>query len=132
MPENLLNKNQLKATPQRIAIIKEIMKAGHIDIHELHKRLILYFPSISLATVYKNIDTLLESSIIKELNVAHQKKKYELLQSSHAHMVCTVCGKITDVQINTDCIVEQIKDKKFHYHSCDVYFYGICDECSKK
>jgi Fur family peroxide stress response transcriptional regulator len=53
--KELLQKSKLKATPQRVAILKSIEKLGHASIEEIYEDIKENFPSISLATIYKNI-----------------------------------------------------------------------------
>ena len=45
---SLLKNYDLKVTPQRIAIIEELYKNGHMNIDDLYRKLIDRFPSVSL------------------------------------------------------------------------------------
>ena len=47
----LLKDYNLKVTPQRIAIVDELHKHGHMNIDSLYQVLLVKFPSISLATI---------------------------------------------------------------------------------
>ena len=51
----LLKDNNLKVTPQRLTIVEELYVNGHMNIDQVYKSLQEKFPSISLATIYKNI-----------------------------------------------------------------------------
>ncbi len=55
MFEKILKENHLKITPQRLAILKEIQKFGHISIDEIYENVKESNPSMSLATIYKNL-----------------------------------------------------------------------------
>lgn len=57
---NLLKEYDLKVTPQRVAIVEELYKNGHMNIDDLYKKLLSKFPSVSLATIYKNINAMIE------------------------------------------------------------------------
>ncbi len=130
----LLEHTPLKATPQRLAILKEIEQAGHIDLDTIYKNISKTFPSMSLATVYKNLHLLKEYGVIKELSIKDRKSKYEIAaQPKHHHLICKVCGEVTDIFIDTSQIDKQIKEMEgFSAEHCEVYCYGICNKCKQK
>ena len=132
--KELLKDTPLKATPQRLAILKEIYEAGHIDLESIYKNLSNSFPSMSLATVYKNIHTLKKYGVIKELAISGSKSKYEIAkQKPHHHLICKVCGNVIDIDIDTSFLKRQLKDlKDFEITNCDIYCYGICSRCKNK
>ncbi len=132
--KSLLEHTSLKATPQRLAILQEIAKMGHADLDTIHKNLSKNFPSMSLATIYKNLHTLKEFGIIKELNIDNSKNKYEIAaQRKHHHLVCKVCGEVTDVFLDINAIGEQLKNiEGFDVDYCEVYCYGTCSKCKEK
>ena len=65
--ENLLRGYSLKVTPQRIAIVEDLYKNGHMSINELYKSVKERFSTISLATIYKNINSMIDVSFVKEI-----------------------------------------------------------------
>ncbi len=132
--KDLLKDTPLKATPQRLAILSEIMKAGHIDLDSIYKNLSGSFPSMSLATVYKNIHTLKKYGVIKELAISGSKSKYEIaMQKPHHHLICKICGNVIDIEVDTSFLKKQLKDlKDFEISQCDIYCYGICSKCMNK
>ncbi|AEA34533.1 Fur family transcriptional regulator [Hippea maritima] len=132
--KDLLNNTDLKATPQRLAILEEIHKAGHIDLETIYKNISQRFPSVSLATVYKNIHTLRDRGVIKELSIKGAKPKYEIAaQKPHHHLICKVCGDVIDIEIDTTFLKEQLKKvEDFEVSNCDIYCYGICSKCKGK
>ncbi len=132
--KDFLRETPLKATPQRLAILKEIYEAGHIDLETIYKNLSDTFPSMSLATVYKNIHILKKYGVIKELAITGAKSKYELaLQKPHHHLICKVCGNVIDIDVDTNFLKQQLKElKDFEISNCDIYCYGICSSCKNK
>ncbi len=132
--KSLLENTPLKSTPQRLAILKEIEKMGHADLDTIHKNLSENFPSMSLATIYKNLHTLQEFGIIKKLSISNAKDKYEIAaQPKHHHLVCKVCGEVTDIFLDIDTIGSQLQNLKgFDVDYCEVYCYGTCSKCKEK
>ncbi|ATB68387.1 transcriptional repressor [Sulfurospirillum diekertiae] len=94
---NLLKTKELKATPQRISVLKELDKKGHPTIDDLYNALKKENPSMSLATVYKNLATLKEKGVVIEVNTAEGKMRYDIYSKPHIHLVCQQCGSIEDV-----------------------------------
>ena len=96
-----LKAKNLKVTPQRIAILSEIEANGHMDVDELYERIKEFYPSISLATIYKNISALCDANILREIKAPNHKQKYELACDKHIHVACEKCGKFEDLKIDT-------------------------------
>ena len=125
--KTLLKETNLKTTPQRLAILKEIDKRGHASIEEIFEEIKDIFPSISLATIYKNINALKEENIITEICL-HQKPKYEIKKSPHAHFICEKCHKILDIEFPKE--LDSTLNLKYPNSKKELYIYGICKECN--
>lgn len=130
----ILKERKLKITPQRIAILEELEKKGHSTVDDIFNGIKLRVPSISLATVYKNILALQSADIIKSIKTPTHKQKYELNAKPHVHLFCRLCEKLQDFEINindfkTYCKVES------GYHCIDeasILLTGICKDCSEE
>jgi len=122
----LLKNNGLKVTPQRIAILKEIAKAGHISVEDIYSNIKYVFPSVSLATVYKNINSMKTAGIIYEIHTQGAKSKFEIRKKAHAHFICQYCNSVRDILIDEE-------DFKIYgdFNQIDLYLYGICEKCKK-
>jgi Fur family transcriptional regulator, peroxide stress response regulator len=55
-------------------------------------------PSISLATVYKNLHLFIASQIFREVSLHHGSLRVEVNDRPHHHVVSTVCRSIFDVE----------------------------------
>lgn len=128
----LLKDYNLKVTPQRVAIVNELHNKGHINIDDLFSSLKSTFPSISLATIYKNINAMLEKLFVAEVKIPNAKSVYELTKELHSHLVCKKCNKIEDISLDTASLInEATKKSNFKLEDISVVFSGICQECSK-
>ena len=128
----LLKEYDLKVTPQRVAIVDELYVKGHLNIDEIYSSLKIKFPSISLATIYKNINSMLTNIFITEVQVPQQKTVYELTKESHSHLVCKNCNKIEDISLNTLPLFDDIsKRSSFKLEYVSIVFTGFCEGCSK-
>jgi Fe2+ or Zn2+ uptake regulation protein len=124
--KDLLEKSELKITPQRLAILKELDEKGHASIEEIYDEIKENFPSISLATIYKNINALKDENIISEICL-HNKPKFEIKKEAHAHFICKTCGKVIDIPLEE--ILCQEANEKYSDAQKELYIYGICEDC---
>ena len=93
----LLKQAKLKATPQRLCVLKILSNHAHPTIDELYKQIKTEYPCISLATVYKNLNTLINENLVVEVNSPNQKAKYDIYEHPHIHLVCSNCGNVQDI-----------------------------------
>ena len=124
--KTLLDESNLKTTPQRLAILKELERKGHASIEEIYENIRDFFPSISLATIYKNITAMKDENIISEICL-HQKPKFEIHKAPHAHFICKKCSKVEDVPLKK--LLKDEIEKEFPNSEHELYIYGICKEC---
>lgn len=130
---NILRNYDLKVTPQRLAIVQELYVCGHLNIDQLYNKLLDKFPSISLATIYKNMNAMIEKIFVQEVKIPNEKSVYELTKENHAHFVCDCCKKIEDVQIDSTNLLKQVQSS-LHYtiNSASLIFNGVCSSCQNK
>ncbi|NQY21209.1 MAG: transcriptional repressor [Campylobacteraceae bacterium] len=130
---NLLKEYSLKVTPQRVAIVDELSKHGHMNIDALYKVLLVKFPSISLATIYKNINAMIEKVFVSEVKIADKKSVYELIKEEHSHIVCSSCGKIEDMSLDLSALIAEVsKNTRYDIKDTALCFSGLCQECKNK
>lgn len=128
--ENELKSRQLKVTPQRMAILKEIDAYGHISVDEIYEKIRNYYPQTSLATIYKNITLLCDSGILREIKAPGYKQKYEINQDKHVHVMCDKCGKLEDLHIDYDKLqINCMQASGYDLHALSAIFIGICPVC---
>jgi Fe2+ or Zn2+ uptake regulation protein len=128
--ESLLREHKLKVTPQRLGILSLMQSAGHLDVEELFMLIKKQFSSISLATLYKNINAMLENSLITEIKIPKHKSKYEIAKAPHIHLLCQKCNEFIDVSVNIDSLVNEASTKS-HYQLLDsnIVLCGLCEKC---
>jgi Fur family ferric uptake transcriptional regulator/Fur family peroxide stress response transcriptional regulator len=128
---SLLKENDLKATIQRTGILKSIDKAGHINIDDIYEDVKEQYPTLSLATIYKNIILMIAHDIIVEVPMNGEKSKYELKKGDHIHLICKSCGNIKDTKI-TRAKEQLLVVENFKLTNAQINLYGICQECQLK
>lgn len=80
-------------------VIYETLRAmqGHPSPEEVYERVKTMIPSVSLATIYKNIHLFIESGVFSEVSLHHGSLRVETNAELHHHLVCTSCKSITDI-----------------------------------
>jgi len=133
LSEKLLRDHGIKVTPQRLSIVNELSGRVHLSIDELYNIIKKSFPSISLATVYKNINAMMDQNFIQELKIPNQKSRYELNKPSHSHVVCQECGKVEDLHLELDKLSNEASKKStYKINSESLIFLGVCPNCQSK
>ena len=130
----LLRKEGHKITPQRIAVMEEIIKdKGHRESEDIYFAIKSRKTHVSRATVYRTLDILVQNNFVRKQNFGDGRARYERKIDSlhHDHLICVVCGKITEfVDLNIEKLQEEIAIKyhfslQRHIHQ----LFGICKEC---
>jgi len=124
----ILNSSSLKSTPQRLAILLQLEQKGHATIEEIYESIKTSFPSMSLATIYKNIASLKEQHIVSEV-CNHNKPKFEITKEPHAHFICQKCNKIEDIEFSQN-IINDI-EHRYPDSKKELYIYGLCKNCKE-
>jgi len=128
----LLKESDLKATFQRMNILEVIEKNGHMSVDDIYEEVIKVHPSLSLATIYKNIILMMGKGVLVEVPIAGKKSKYELAKIDHMHLICTECGEVEDRSCldSTDKILYELtKQEHFKLSKRQINLYGVCEKC---
>ena len=128
----LLKKGGLKATFQRINILEAIDKHGHMSIDEIYHADVKTYPSLSLATVYKNIILMAHKGVLVEVPIMGKKPKFELTKKDHIHLICTQCGEVEDrppLEETKKLLISMTSQEHFSLKRKQINLYGICAQC---
>lgn len=95
--KDALSNAGLKATQQRLVVYQCLMSTDkHPTAEEIFERVRASNPSISLGTVYKTLETLVESQLARKVPVSENKMRYDARMEMHHHIYCTNTGEIID------------------------------------
>lgn len=123
----------LALTHQRQVIWETLMEMeGHPSPEALYERVRKRIPSISLATVYKNLKTFAEHGILREVSLHHGSARLETNLEPHHHLICERCKMLVDLE---ESDFEPVRLKKrapngFRVHRYSVEVQGICKQCA--
>ncbi|WP_024613501.1 Fur family transcriptional regulator [Clostridium sp. Ade.TY] len=128
----IFKEKKLKLTPQRLAVYKYLMSTKeHPSAEVIYKAIQKDFPTMSLATVYKALKTLVEVGLVQELNVGEGNFRYDGNIHSHPHIQCINCGRVDDLMnISLDHLNSEVENNSsYKVLSNQTYFYGLCKDC---
>ena len=125
MVEDLLKKNNLKVTKQRIDVIKSIMKLEeNSTIHNIASSV-----DMDLSTIYRIINVLIINNII-EKDVNFDNKNIYKIKNKHQHYIkCVKCNKIKEMN---NCSFDNINIEDFEITNHSLKLEGICKECKER
>ncbi|MEW6455696.1 MAG: Fur family transcriptional regulator [Acidobacteriota bacterium] len=127
---NKLKRINLKATPQRIAIVKFLEgNTSHPSAEDIYNAISKIYPSISFATVYNTLKALHEKGEILELSIDPERKRYDPNVTPHNHFICLLCGKVVDIFNDVNV---SLKLPGYEIKSKHVEFHGFCPKCKEK
>lgn len=125
-----LKQKGLKVTPQRIAIYDAVIK---LNSHPTAEKIIDYIktnhPGISIGTVYKVLDSLVENNLLKKVKTEKDFMRYDAVVSHHHHLYCSETDRIEDYKDEhlDKLISEYFKKKKiknFKIHDVKLQLTG--------
>ena len=129
---DILKQNSLKVTSQRVTILEIIEKYGHITTAKLYSLLKEIHPSISLNTVYLNIEKLTSSGILTAISIDGDKTQYEMSKNDHIHLICKRCFCVEDLELPKNISNSLLLNSDFTKQRLVVNIYGICQRCKRR
>lgn len=128
-----LRDNGHKITPQRLAIVKILAGSkGHPSVEDIHDQIKTDFPTMSLATVYRNIVLIKSLGEVLELGFPDGSNRYDGNKPfPHPHVICIKCKKIVDPDLDSlDNMRKEVAvETEFKILNHRLDFFGICSNC---
>lgn len=122
-----------KITEVRMELVKILLASDTpLTIIDLINKLKDKNLSPNKTTVYREIEFLKDLEVLEEVDFGEGKKRYEISDSHHHHVICVNCKTIKDVSMDKDAdlmgkkIMEKMGFKPIG-HSLE--FFGLCQNC---
>lgn len=117
----------MRHTKQNDLILEIVNRAcNHPTAYDVYNECRKEIPNISLGTVYRNLNKLVELGLIQRLDVGGDMIKYDK-NINHDHFVCVKCCKVIDLDRSNISYDEQICGNKVI--NCIIRYDGICRDC---
>lgn len=133
--EYYLRRKNLKLTQERRVILDEMAGSDrHFGPEDLLFNLREKGKRVSRATVYRTLDLLVDSGVVKRVCLGPQQFYYESIakkEQKHSHLVCLRCGKITEFsdQATEERLSRICRENSFRMTSRCFQVFGFCSNC---
>ena len=126
--QHLKKKVNMRKSKQNDLILEIINNSyNHPNAYMIYESCKKEIPNISLGTVYRNLNNLVNNMQIKRIKMPDNIDRYDRINNFHAHFICLKCMEIYDLDF---------KDKFFHDNlngnkvlDYEISFKGICKNC---
>lgn len=129
MAVKMLTEKGIPLTLQRRIVLEEMVKrSDHPTAEDIHRTLRRH---ISLATVYRTLETLTNKHLLIEHHQGKNSCRYEINKGTHYHVICMKCKKMEDVfGVSIHSLEEEIaKITSYRVEKHRVDVYGLCPDC---
>jgi Fur family transcriptional regulator, stress-responsive regulator len=130
---HLLRVAGLRVTRPRLAVLDALVELAHADTESVITAVRRDLPEVSHQAVYDSLRTLTAGGLARRIQPTGSVARYEVrVGDNHHHLVCRVCGAITDV----DCAVGHVPcltasdDHGYAIDEAEVIYWGTCLSCS--
>jgi Fur family peroxide stress response transcriptional regulator len=99
----------------------------------LYERLKKEFPNLSMGTVYRNLNILMEQDLVQKIDFGSTFDRFEARTDPHYHFICERCGSVSDLPLPVDeGLNRRVSEKTgFQARRHRIEFYGLCGKCAK-
>jgi Fe2+ or Zn2+ uptake regulation protein len=124
-----------KRATRQLEAVYEALRGDptHPFADEIYRRVRKKLPRISLATVYRNLQRLVEDGKIRIVLLGERIARFDPEVSDHDHFICETCGRVVDLFLEHERHVDltPLANAGFRVTALKLTVYGNCQVCSK-
>jgi Fur family transcriptional regulator, ferric uptake regulator len=135
--QDFLARQGQKLTQERTSLVREIFSTHyHFEADELLFKMKQNNVKISRATVYRTLELLVKSGLVRRVHLGEDHYHYEHVSgnSHHDHLICTTCGAV--IEFHDEELERRQREicekKKFTPTFHNLQILGLCDACRRK
>jgi Fur family transcriptional regulator, ferric uptake regulator len=131
----LLRGRGLRMTPQRRAIVLEVMRTkGHISPTSIARRVQGEMPGVNASTVYRTLTLLEEVGVLSHAHLEGGAEYHRAEEAGHVHLTCSSCGAEDDLSMEEADSLHRLIGRH-HGFSPDLTHFaisGLCSTCQRQ
>jgi Fe2+ or Zn2+ uptake regulation protein len=129
-----LEKFGIRPSIQRVAVMDYLLKhRTHPTVDEIYSALAPQIPTLSRTTVYNTLHLLYKHGAIFVVVIDGITAHFDGFTHPHAHFLCTRCGKVFDVELeSTEFVGRNTPRNAAVITDTQLYYKGICADCNKE
>ena len=138
MPANevmeLLRSRGLRMTPQRRAIVFEVMRTqGHIAPADVARKVQGEMPGVNASTVYRTLALLEEIGVLSHAHLESGAEYHRTEEAGHVHLTCSSCGAEDDLSISEAQALQKVVERHRGFEPDLTHFAisGLCSACQR-
>jgi Fur family ferric uptake transcriptional regulator len=131
-----LHERGMRVTSARLVLFDEVFSQhGHLDAEQLLERMRVFGHKISRATIYRNLELLVECGLVRKYRLGQDRFLYEHVHSgqTHDHISCRECGQVVEF---ISPAIAKLLDEICRAHGFEpaentLQVLGLCGICSR-
>lgn len=126
-----------RKTKQRAAVLEQLRQQHDFrSAQQVHDDLISAGQTVSLATVYRNLQLLADNEEVDTVRGVDGELAYRLCEDDahHHHLICRSCGNVREItpQHLESWVSELAEQHGFYEPSHFLEVFGTCSDCYAK
>lgn len=131
---DLLRERGLRMTPQRRAIVSEVMRTpGHISPTHIARRVQGDMPGVNASTVYRTLSLLEEVGVLQHSHLESGAEYHRAQDAQHVHLTCHRCGRDDALSLDEARKLSALIHRHHGFRADLTHFAitGLCAECAE-
>lgn len=123
-----------RTTPQREAVYGYLAAVrDHPTAEDVYLAVRQRLPRVSLATVYKALELLVQRGLASKLTYGDAAARYDIRTDVHSHARCLACGRVTDIDaVPAPRWIRGIHTRDFTATGFRFEILGRCRACRRR
>jgi Fur family ferric uptake transcriptional regulator len=132
-----LRDHRQPVTRQRDLVAEAVFDSeGHLSVDGIQRRLRERGEPVGTATVYRTLELLVGSGLVKVLDFGEGFRRYEPMaaDAQHGHLICLRCGRVDEfAHDRLERMLPAIADEHaFRHQRHQVEIFGLCRQCQER
>jgi Fur family transcriptional regulator, ferric uptake regulator len=131
----MLKARGLRMTPQRRAIVTEVMGAkGHISPTVVARRVRERVPGVNPSTVYRTLGLLEDLGVLSHAHLESGPEYHRRSESDHVHLACSNCGAQDSLTVSEAKQLKRLIARRHGFTPDLTHFAiaGLCARCASR
>lgn len=123
-----------RLTPQRQLVLEAVAELGHATPDDIVTAVRRTASGVNISTVYRTLELLEELGLVTHTHLGHGPPTYHAAtDDDHVHLVCRVCGKVTETEpALVEGVVAALREGEgFHADVGHLAIFGTCRSCTR-
>ena len=124
----------LRRNSRQRMLVYDAVKASHEhpNAEEVYQVVKQRLPDISLGTVYRNLNSLVEAGRVRRVSIPGKADRFDHTLGWHSHLYCNCCGGVVDADVDEKQVMKLVRNQKGVVQDCAVVLFGLCEACAGK